>query len=184
MCLLWALPLSAAPISPLLTPPSSPATGPPNRLVDLIMFRQVGSLGVSFGVAIGLDPCQTVNAWRQEWRLYPCPLPTLLPPPPPPGRAGCLHLVRVSQCVLTHPLQLMTCKPGGCGRRGTWIDQLDTAPIPQACLLKSQLVSTSPPTPFILMMLTFLIFQVSILYFNGDILEIMTKFPRNDFDGE
>lgn len=41
-----------------------------------------------------------------------------------------------------------------------------------------------PPTPFILMMLTFLIFQVSILYFKGDVLEIMTKFPRNDFDEE
>lgn len=108
VCLLWALPLDAAPISPLQTPPSSPATGPPNRLVDLTMFCQGGSLGVSFGGAIGLDPCQTVNAWRQEWRLYPHSLPTLPPPPPPPGRAGCLHVVRVSQCVLTHPLQLMT----------------------------------------------------------------------------
>ena len=54
--LLWALPLNADSVSPFLTPPSSPAIGPPNRLVDLIMFCQVGTLGISLGVAIGLDP--------------------------------------------------------------------------------------------------------------------------------
>lgn len=52
--LLWALPLNTD--SSLLTPPSSPAISPPNQLVDLIMFCQVGTLGISLGVAIGLDP--------------------------------------------------------------------------------------------------------------------------------
>ena len=55
--------------------------------------------------------------------------------------------------------------------------------IPQACLLKSQPASTFP-TPFILKMSNFLIFQVSFSYFNGDILETMTEFLRNDFDDE
>lgn len=78
-------------------------------MVDLIMFCQVGTLGISLGIANGLDPT--------------------------------------------------------------------------GLLAKVPTVSTFP-TPFILKMSNFLIFQVSFSYFNGDILETMTELLRNDFDDE
>lgn len=134
----------------------------------------VGILGVPFEVAIGLDSGQTIKAWRAGVEAFSSSLPYSLMPTPTPGKPGSLHVIG---CMLTHSLQPMTCKPGGCGTRAAHRSH------PTDLLAKSQQVNTHTPF-FILMVLKFLMFQKSFLYFNEDTLEIMTRFSGNDFDKE